>query len=179
MPELTVALFTEVVDTTSQLVDNISADQWSAPTPCTEWDVRTLTDHLLTGQQAFTQILTGRSAAEPAADYRSSAAGLVNAFQQPDALTRIVELPVGAVPGTVALHLQTIEHLVHGWDVATATGQKAVFPDDALEAAIEFSRGLLTQIPTGPDGPFQSSQPAPETAPAIDRLAALLGRKLS
>lgn len=178
MPELTVALFTEVVETTSQLVDTISADQWSAPTPCTQWDVRTLTDHLLTGQQAFTQILTGRSAAEPAADFRSSAMALVDAFQQPGALDRIVELPVGAVPGLVAMRLQTVEHLVHGWDLATATGQKAVFPDDAVEATIEFSRGLLTQIPDGPGAPFQPIQPAPETAPAIDQLAALLGRKL-
>lgn len=178
MPGLTVALFAEIVRTTGRLVDTISAEQWSVPTPCTEWDLWTLTDHLRTGQQAFTGILTGHSAARPAADFRNSATALVDAFRLPGVLERIVELPVGAVPGSVALHLQTVEHPVHGWDIATATGRRTEFPDDAVEAAIEFSRGLLTQIPAGPGGPFEPSQPAPATAPAIDRLAALLGRKL-
>ncbi len=179
MPDLTVAMFTEVVETTCRLVDAVTADQWSAPTPCTEWDVRALTDHLVAGQKAFAEIMTGPAVAGATLGFRASAMALVFAFRQPGALVRVVQVPVGAVPGSVAMHLQTVEHLVHGWDLATATGQTVRFSGDVVEAATEFSRGLLRQVPAGPGGPFEPSQPAPETASGIDRLAALLGRKVA
>ncbi|MFE2943501.1 TIGR03086 family metal-binding protein [Streptomyces sp. NPDC059255] len=184
-----VTAFTEVVDTVAYLVEHVEEQRWSAPTPCTDWTVRQLVDHLVAGQQTFADVM-GAEAPLPALDadtapeelrrtFRTSAATLVAAFEAPGALERAVRAPVGEVPGAVALHLQTIEHLVHGWDLARAIGQKALFDDATVERETEFARGLLAQLPSGPGAPFAPSRTAPEDAPALDRLAALLGRDIT
>ncbi|MFC4560560.1 TIGR03086 family metal-binding protein [Nocardiopsis mangrovi] len=189
MPTTPVTAFAEVVDTVAHLVEAVEEEQWSAPTPCTGWDVRELVEHLVTGQRAFAAVMGAEPPlpaldADPAPEalqevFRTSAAALVAAFQGPGALERTVQAPVGEVPGAVALSLQTLEHLVHGWDLAQAIGQKALFDDATVERETGFARGLMAQVPSGPGAPFAPSRTAPEGAPALDRLAALLGRGIS
>ncbi|MFI1394601.1 TIGR03086 family metal-binding protein [Streptomyces sp. NPDC020681] len=193
MPSTPVTAFTDIVDTVAHLVETVTDDQWTAPTPCSDWNVRQLVDHLLTGQRVFTEVMAEQPTADgpeqpvgtesmPAslkAAFRQSAGTLVAAFAPPGALERTVQAPIGAVPGVVALHLQTMEHLVHGWDLAQATGRKALFDDTAVERETEFARGLVAQLPPAPDGPFAPSRTAMADAPAIDRLAALLGREIT
>jgi uncharacterized protein (TIGR03086 family) len=101
----------------------------------------------------------------------------VAAFRQPGALGRTVEVPFGTVPGAVAVHLRLTEVLVHGWDLAQATGQALAFPENLAEQELAFSRDALGALPPG-RSPFAPPTPAPDTAPAIDRLAACLGRRL-
>jgi len=69
-----------------------------------------------------------------------------------------------------------VETLVHGWDLARATGQPLAFPDEIVEVEIEISRKLLDGLPPGRSS-FAPPQPVADDAPAIDRLAALLGRR--
>lgn len=71
--------------------------------------------------------------------------------------------------------LRITELLVHGWDLARATGQPARFPDGLAQQELAFSRGALSAIPPERT-PFAPSRPAGPDAPAIDQLAALLGR---
>ena len=68
--------------------------------------------------------------------------------------------------------------LVHGWDLARATGQPASFPDDLAEQELAFSRHKLADIPAGRH-PFGPPQPVAAEAPAIGRLAACLGRTVT
>ena len=76
------------------------------------------------------------------------------------------------------MHLRIVEALVHGWDLARATGQPAEFPDDLPERELTFTRGKLADLP--PDGrPFAPPRPVADDAPAIDRLAACLGRRVT
>ena len=70
---------------------------------------------------------------DPVKAYREAADDLQAAFRQPGALESAVQVPVGTVPGAVALHLRITEALVHGWDLARATGQAARLPDDLAE----------------------------------------------
>jgi uncharacterized protein (TIGR03086 family) len=73
------------------------------------------------------------------------------------------------------LHLRIAEALVHGWDLARATGRTVSFPDDVVEQEIAFSREFLPRVP--PDrAPFGPSRPVPDDAAPLDRLVALLGR---
>jgi uncharacterized protein (TIGR03086 family) len=103
---------------------------------------------------------------------------MLAAFRQPGALGRIVTVPFGKVPGIVALNLRVTEALVHGWDLAMATSQPARFPADLAEEALVFCRDKLGDVP--PDRrPFAPPQPVADDAPAIDRLAACLGRDVS
>lgn len=110
--------------------------------------------------------------------YRDSGAALIEAFSQPSAFERIVAIPIGQVPGIVALHMRVTEILVHGWDAAIATGYPAEFPEDIAEAELIFTRGKLGDIPPGYT-PFAPQKPVDDDAPAIERLVACLGRDVS
>lgn len=180
-----VSQLAKAIDATGQVIAAISDAQWAGPTPCTEWTVSDLVRHLVAGNNWFATAVGGkeRPAIEEAAPtdadlpgaYQNSGAALIEAFSQPGAFERSVTVPIGNVPGVVALHLRVTEILVHGWDAATATGQVAEFPEDIVEAELTFSRGKLGDIPPGLV-PFGPQQPVDDDAPAIQRLVACLGR---
>ena len=177
------------LDVTGGLIDGIGADgQWEAPTPCPGWTVADMVTHLADGNYVFVAILRGtpleqaRAVAEAvapgddlAARYRDSGAKLVDAFSQPGVLEQVVTIPPGTMPGIGALHIRTVEALVHGWDLARATGRSAPFPDDLAEQELAFTRRALDGLPAGSRA-FGPPQPVPDDAPAIVRLAACLGR---
>lgn len=179
---------------TEALIAAIRPEQWSDPTPCPGWTISDLVAHLVAGNRAFTTILRGEKppvAPAPSndttttttsapidglADYRSQAPALLAAFAQPGVLEQMVTVPAGTVPGIVALHLRITELLVHGWDLAHATAQPTTgLPADLAEQELAFTRGALPNLPPG-HSPFGPPQPISDTAPAIDRLAAYLGR---
>jgi uncharacterized protein (TIGR03086 family) len=113
---------------------------------------------------------------DPAAALRAAGEQARAAFAAPGALERVVSVPAGVVPGAVALHLRLTELLVHGWDLARATGQPTTgLPEDLAEEELAFSRVQLGRVPPG-RSPFGPPQPVADDAPAVDRLAALLGR---
>lgn len=172
---------------------------WTAPTPCPELDVAGLVRHEVVGNRIFAAHLSGGSvdpaALDPAAldsaaldsglaaqdpttlpgRFLDSARALEATFAAPGAMACVIDLPIGRVPGVVAVHLRLVETLVHGWDLAQATGQQARFADDVVEAEILATTGLLERIPAG-HSPFAAPVPVADDAPALDRLAALLGR---
>ena len=182
------------LDSTATLVSGIRDDQGSNDTPCPEWDVQTLVNHLVSGNRMFAGIVRGEPSParselrrlqdsdqlgdDPMRAFREAAAELVAAFDGPDVLERVYEAPIGTVPGEVLFHLRLTEALVHGWDLAHATDQPAALPGDLAEEALAFSSG-----PTAPDvprtgHPFGPIRAVADDAPAIDRLAAYLGRPI-
>jgi len=179
------------LDLFGRLVAAVGPDQWSLPTPCDAWNVEQLVGHVVSGQRLFARVLAGepldavvaeardRPITEGGSDavsaYRASAEDLLAAFGKPGVLERIVTVPAGTVPGAVAVHLRTTEALVHGWDLARATGLRFDVPGDLAEGELAFSRPMLDRIP--PERrTFGPSRPVRDDAPPIDRLAALLGR---
>lgn len=176
------------LDATRRVVAGVDARQWRLPTPCSDWTVADLLAHLVNGNRMFAAVVRGEQSTEdksPAAeqdasqlaDYDAAAGELLDAFGTPGALERTVSVPFGTVPGAVALHLRIVELLVHGWDLARATGQQLDVPDAIAEQELAFTRTALQQVP--PDrSPFGLPQPAPADAGALDQLVALLGRRL-
>jgi uncharacterized protein (TIGR03086 family) len=178
------------LDQTGQMVDGVHADQWDDRTPCAEWTVRDLVRHMVVGNQVFAAVLSGTPLAEagtaalaapPPADlaaaFRESAGRLLAAFGQPGALEQVVTIPVGTMPGAAAARIRVVEMLVHGWDLAEATGQVTPFPEDLAEQALAFTRPQLEALPPG-RSPFSPPQPVADDAPAILRLVACLGRSI-
>ena len=179
-----------VLGTVADLIDGVGPGEWNNPTPCPEWEVRDLVNHMVLGHRLFTGILRGEATVapgaldpaaadllsdDPAASYRAAAEGLLLAFGQPGVLEQDFHVPVGRVPGFAAVHLRAVEELAHGWDLAQATDQQPRFPDAVVERQLEFTRDKLADVP--PDqSPFAPPQPVPEHSPPLDRLAALLGR---
>ncbi|HUY96718.1 MAG TPA: TIGR03086 family metal-binding protein [Verrucomicrobiae bacterium] len=172
------------LDATLQVILSIHDDQWSLPTPCPDWTVAEVVTHLVAGTHLFAQALGAESArAEGTAlpepgrvdASRRSAQAVLDGVRRPGALEGVVTVPLGSLPGAVALQLRVTEILVHGWDLARATRQPLTIPGDLAREALIFSRAALPAIP--PDRhAFAAPQPVPDTAGALDRLAACLGR---
>jgi uncharacterized protein (TIGR03086 family) len=157
--------------------------------------VRSLVNHLVFGNRLIANTLRGESPQEldrlrqkrdvdqlgdnPLGAYREVGAALQHAFSQPNVLERIFPAPVGAVPGAVILHLRITDLLVHGWDLARATGQPARLPEDLAEEELAFARSPLAPDVPRTGHPFGATQVVPDDAPAIDRLAAYLGRPVT
>jgi uncharacterized protein (TIGR03086 family) len=175
------AALVRTLDVTATLVAGIGDDGWDAPTPCSGWTVRALVEHVVDIERLVTARLTG--APDPTTDalvtpdaVARHGADLLAAFRRPGALDGDVAMLVGVVPGPVAVELQITEYLVHGWDLARATGQPVdVLPADLAERSLAFTRGALARV--SPErSPFAPPVAVDDAAPAIDRLVALLGR---
>jgi uncharacterized protein (TIGR03086 family) len=176
-----------VVPVTGHLVGTIAPGQWSLPTPCPDWTVREVVNHLVLGHRRFAAAVTGGSPPDPADDllgsdpesaYWSSAEAMLAAFRADGALERPVTIPAGTLPGSVACELRVVEALVHGWDLSRATDLPLEFPADLVAESMAFSRVQLGRVPADRT-PFGPSQPVADDAPPLDRLAALLGRSVT
>lgn len=166
------------------LIDAIEPDQWTVPTQCLGWTVHRLVEHLAGKNLVFTAVLAGqpvpRRVAEAPVDqlpgaYRDSAADLLDAFSQPGVLARSYEGPLGAATGSQRLHIRLYDLLAHGWDLAQALERPADLPEDAAQAALAFARTDGRAVRPG-GGCFGPPEDVADTAPAITRLVAFLGR---
>jgi uncharacterized protein (TIGR03086 family) len=117
--------------------------------------------------------------ADPKAAFASSVDTAREALSAPGVLEKIVATPFGDQPGTVLVAMAVAEAMVHGWDVASATGQSTDLDSELAEAVLAQWKSRLDghQRPEG--GPIGAEQPAPEGATGADRLAAYLGRKVA
>jgi uncharacterized protein (TIGR03086 family) len=182
-PDLPLSDLARTLDATGRLVAGVRTDQLDAPTPCEGWTVRDLLRHLSGGDRLVARLLGADlpphvDDADPYPTYERSAAALLAAFGRPGVAAEVFDAPVGTVPGPVLLQVRITETLVHGWDLARATGQAPDLPADLAAAALAFTRGALGIIP--PERrPFGEPRPVPDDAPGIDRLAALLGRDVT
>lgn len=183
--ELALADMDRAIDGAQAIVAGIRDDQWLAPTPCTDLDVRTLVNHLVSGNLLFAALVTQTArpdrdadqlGGDPVGAFGRAAAALREAFARPGVLGTVYTAPFGTAPGVALVHTRIIEHLGHGWDLARATGQPASFPGDVTERALAAARRQLASRPQGTHAPFGPEVPVPAGAPAIDRLAGFLGR---
>lgn len=167
------------------LIGGVSIDQFDAPTPCPAWTVRALVAHIVAGNLKYAEIARGkdwsRGAPEvqldddPAATYRQTIDAMLASWERPGVLERRTPLPVGRGPVESALYLHLGETLVHGWDLAMATGQTPAFEDDVVEASLtQFRSWLPPQRP--PASPFSDARLLDEDSGPLDRLAGYLGR---
>lgn len=153
-----------------------AADQLEAPTGCDGWDVRTLLNHMLETGTFFLSSATGGSASppsqappnvlsdDPAADFERGRSETVAAFGQPGVIERTGP----------SLGIAFSDQLLHGWDLARATGQDATMPAGLPEAAYEVIHGRFT--PEQRKGIFKPEIDVGPDASAQDRLLAYTGR---
>jgi uncharacterized protein (TIGR03086 family) len=169
---------------TGDQIEAIAAGDWSAPTPCTDWSVRDLVAHLVGMNLVLVAIFeqgpmpergVDRLGDAPAEAFRRSAAALEAAAARPGVMERSQETFVGVATGEYRVRWRVVDLLVHGWDLARATGTAYEPPDDLVEDALTFVQVELPGQPRG--GRFDDPQPIGDDASAIDRLAALTGRR--
>ena len=166
------------------LMKNVSNDQLALPTPCEEFDVRTLQSHLVAtvGRLiAIGELGSPGSVAPLGADYDAATfAKLADQAQivwADDAkLAQSVTAPWGESPGRAAVWGYINEALVHGWDLAVATGQPAEADPTLVEPVLAMVAEFLPAHIRVPGVPFAAvNEPRPEAGPT-ERLANWSGR---
>lgn len=172
---------------TRVIVAGVGDDQWSRPTPCPDWNVRQLVNHIVSGNWWAAELGAGKTIAEvgerldgdvldddPLAAYDASAAVASAVFSVPGAMEAPCAVSYGPVPGEVYAGHRFLDVLIHGWDVAVATGQDARLDPDLVEAGwavVEPQAELLVG-----SGMFATDVEAPRSADREATLLALLGR---
>jgi uncharacterized protein (TIGR03086 family) len=161
---------------------SVTSDQMSSPTPCTEWDVKALIDHVIAGNQRVIERAGGKAAPLPedlGAALGASAGAAQETFAAPAALTRTYQLPIGELPGSAFIELRTSDLLVHAWDLATATGQPTDLDPELAEYVLAFSKQMMRRPGLRGDGrPYGEEQSCGVEQPTTDRVAAFFGRKV-
>ena len=169
-------------DTFALVLVNVISDQLPSPTPCAEWDVKALIDHVIAGNQRVVERAGGQPEPLPEeldAAHLASAKAAQETFAEPQALTRTYRLPIGELPGSAFIELRTSDLLAHAWDLASATGQPTDLDPELAEYVLAFSKQMMTRPGLrGAGRPFGEEQSCDDGRPAADRVAAFLGRQL-
>lgn len=163
-----------------EVIAGIRPDQLDDPTPCAEFTVRGVLEHMIVGATAFAAAYRGDEArepdtADPIAGIESALGELVAAISAPGALDRTVATPFGELDGATFARFIVLDGLVHGWDIAVATGQPYDPPADLVAAVEAFARQALDPLRDGTTF-AAAADPAPGATP-IDALAAYTGRR--
>jgi uncharacterized protein (TIGR03086 family) len=171
----------------TERVAQVRPDQWPEPTPCDDWDVRALVNHLVNEDLWTPPLVEGRTIAEvgdrfdgdllgddPAGSAARAARQAEDAVAAPGALARTVHLSFGDAPATEYIYQLLADHLVHSWDLAVATGSDPRLDDGAVGVCADWFADR-EDVYRGA-GVIADRVPVPEPASAQDRLIAAFGR---
>ena len=160
------------------LADGVPADRLADPTPCAEWDVRGMLGHLVAtvdrvrvigegGDPQTTPRVVEGIADDGWTDALAAAEDKMSAVWADDAvLDELVTVPWGRVPGRAAVWGYIREALVHGWDLAVATGQSPEADPVTAEAALAETKRVMPAEPRGGPIPFAAPvAPRPGAGP--------------
>jgi uncharacterized protein (TIGR03086 family) len=179
-------LLTRGLDEFDRRVRRIGDDQWHGPTPCAEWDVRQLVNHVTVEQLWAPHLLTGRTMAEigdrfegdqlgadPVSVWAAAARESGAAFSAGGALLGRVDLSYG---NTAASHYgaeMTVDLIVHSWDLARAIGADERLDSELVGYAQEQGLARADMVSSGY---FAAPVPVPAQADLQTRMLALYGR---
>src|SRR6266516_403371 len=180
-------LHAQARDDTGRIVAGIAADRWHVDTPCAGWDVRALVNHVVAGNLWAAELAAGQTiegvgdrldgdvlGPDPAGSYRVSAAAAAAVFRRPGALDVPCAVSYGPVPGSVYAGHRFIDVFIHGWDLATATGQDTALDPDLMEACRQIIEPQLELFRAA--GALAAELPVPPDATPQTRFLAILGR---
>jgi uncharacterized protein (TIGR03086 family) len=165
----------------------VGPDDWRRPTPCAEWDVRALVNHVVGANVRYQLLLHGAPAerveatrsvdhlgSDALASFVATADGVVACFSEDGALDRTAHHAAGERTGRELLAMRVLDAAVHAWDLARAIGS-----DETLdEEVVAFLLAYTADLDLGPGqrafAPADAEVP-PDASPR-DRLLSRLGR---
>lgn len=183
----TVGLLVIANDEFARRLRLVGPDDWWRPTPCSEWDVRALVNHVVGGLVRHQMLLHGAQTheveatravdqlgADPVAAFAAAAEVVVSCFCEDGALERIVHHTAGDRTGRELLSMRVLDSAIHSWDLARAIGAQETLDDEVVAFLLAYTAGLDL-------GPRQrafapADADAPRNVSSQDRLLHRLGR---
>jgi uncharacterized protein (TIGR03086 family) len=166
----------------------IRESDWDRPTPCDDWDVRGLLNHMVAENLWVPELLGGVTVSEvgdrfegdvlgdePRVAWDESIEAALAAFEEDDALDRTVQVSWGEIPAAEYAAQRAVDLLVHGWDLARAIGADDTLDADLVRWCWEASSPQEQQIRDA--GVFGDAVPVPDDADLQTRLLGLYGRR--
>jgi uncharacterized protein (TIGR03086 family) len=182
-------LFGRALDQAEKVIAQAGEESMGDPTPCDEFDVRTLSGHMIGVLRRVDHAGKGGKATDissslpglPAADlvplYREARAKVDQTWSDDAVLDKTLSLPFGEMPGRAALLAYSQEMTVHSWDLAKALGRLELLDESLAEAVLPIARQFLPAEPRGGPIPFGPVVDVSPDADAYSQLAGHLGRQ--
>ena len=180
-------LYVRAMAATQRIIDAVPVDRWHASTPCTEWDARQVANHIIgenlwaaelfqgkTIEQVGTALDGDLTGDDPATAYRRSVQVARDAVEAPGAMVSICHLSFGDYSGADYAAQLFMDALIHGWDIASGTGQNTRLDPELVAACQPIAQELTRQFRQA--GVFGEDLPVDAAADPQTRLLALLGR---
>ncbi len=187
MTEL-IALFQRAAEGFGGHVHAIAAGQWHDPTPCTDWDVRVLVNHVTVEQLWVPPLVDGSTVAEignrldgdqlgedPVGTWDAAVRTSLAAFGAPDALDGTVSLSSGDKATAEYCWEMTTDALIHSWDLARGIGADEALDPELVELVYERTLPVAEHLQE--TGLFAPPVPVPDDAPLQTKLLAIFGRR--
>ena len=183
------ALHRQALSSTRKFLVGVEPSQWRNMTPCDEWDVWSVANHVVSGNLWATELASGRTiddvgdrldgnqlGDDPVEAFDRSAEAATNTFEIPGVLEAPCAVSYGPVPGSVYLGHRFIDVLIHGWDIAVATGQDLTLDPSLVEACHTVIEPQIEQLQAS--GMFGSARGTSPQADPQTRLLQALGRNV-
>ncbi|MFG3505120.1 TIGR03086 family metal-binding protein [Streptomyces sp. NPDC047821] len=188
VPGTLLARHGEALDLFGARVHAVRPDQWDAPTPCTDWTVRDLVNHLTAEQLWVVPLVRERRAVaelgdafegdvlgdDPVAAWDRAAAESREAFLEPGALERTVQLSSGPTPATAYCSQMTSDLVIHAWDLSRGIGADERLPGDLVGFTVDAVSPYADSL--AGSGLFAPRLEPPPDADEQTRLLAMVGR---
>ena len=181
-------LFEDATVSSMRHIAGIKSDQWDDATPCEEWSVRDVANHLVSETLWAAELFAGKTIDEvgdkfandllgddPAGAYAASITPATEAANAHGAMERVCHLSFGDVSGWEYAWQLFIDNYIHGWDIAIATGQDSTLDPALLDAGHSAAR-WAREVSGGAGiiGEQQETQPGDSLQTQI---LALMGRR--
>lgn len=181
-------LFVRAMETGQRYVNAVQPDQWSWQSPCTEWSVRDVVNHIVYETLWVAELFAGKTLEEvgnrfdgdlvgddPAGAYNRAVALARPAVEAPGAMEATVHLSSGPTPGAEYARQVFMDTLIHSWDIAKGSAQDTRRDPELVAACLPIAEELSTLWRS-----YGVLGPAIEVPPDADpqtRLLAMLGRR--
>jgi uncharacterized protein (TIGR03086 family) len=178
----------QALDGARRSVAGVGDDQWDTASDCEGWTVRELVNHIVTGNYWAAELGSGFSieavgdrldgdvlGTDPLRAYDDSALVAAAVFRAPGAMEAPCAVSYGPVPGEIYCGHRFLDVLIHGWDVASSTGQDRSLDPELVEACFEILEPQLDMLVGS--GMFGTAVDVPEGADRQTQLLAVLGRR--
>jgi len=169
------------------LVHQIKDDQWGAPTPCSDWDVRALVNHLVYEAKWAPPLLEGQSLEQvgskfdgdllgddPESSYDDAVADVRATLNNPAAVGETVQLSYGETPAHEYVAQMACDFVVHAWDLARGIGADDTLDPDMVQWVDDMARPQAAMLAAS--GMFGAPVNVPSDADPQTKLLALFGR---